>query len=208
MNADELRISLDRLLNVLIEKESPLVPRLKEGIERDYINDIIKQDELIFPEELYTYYGWRNGFSIGPDEFISMATVTLFTLGNPIPIETSLEEYFEYSFINGYWDKKYFPLFESGIGDYYLIDLDPDSPNYKMIMFFSPATPYFQGVISFSDSFQKLIYTITECYERKYYFFEEFEGNRVFGATRGASFELWKQNNPKSEYWRTLGEFR
>ena len=208
MSTEELSNSLDRLLEVLVEKESPLVARLKKGIDKDYINSIIEPHEIIFPEELFTYYGWRNGFTIGPDEFISMASVTLFTLGNPIPVETSLEEYFEYSFVNGFWEKKYFPLFESGIGDYYLMDLDPDSSNYKMIMFYSPATPYFQGVISFSDSLQKLIETIVECYERNIYFFEEFEGDKVFVTIPGTSFELWKKNNPKSEYWRTLESFR
>jgi hypothetical protein len=104
--------------------------------------------------------------------------------------------------------KKVFPIFESGLGDYFLLDIDQKSDTHGMIMFWSPSDPYFQGVISIADSFVSLLKTLLKCYKEGIYLFEKnADGQRVLVCDPKAEHSIWENNNPQSQYYKVLRFF-
>ena len=199
---------LDQLLEVLTNLNSPLVPFLQLGVSIEYIKEETSTIPLNIPEELFIFYGWKNGITNKNIEDYPLSTFELFTLANPISIEDSIEIHKFHAIDKNYWENKYFPLFESGLGDYFLQDIDSKSETSGMIMFFSPISPYFQGVITIADSFVSLIETILSCYKEKIYNFQiDAEGKKYLTTKSHPEFTLWEKHNPKSQYRKVLQSF-
>ena len=71
------------------------------------------------------------------------------------------------------WNLNQFPLFESTAGEFLLIDCDPNSPSYKMILFHSVGSTDFDMIITLYDSLHSMFTTINECFRRKIYQYED-----------------------------------
>jgi len=86
---------------------------LQNGVNRNYINELIKPFQVPFPEELYTLCEWKNGIANAGLKEEGQEASNLFTLHFPMSIENSIEAYKYYSFEYSYWDKRYFPFLKA-----------------------------------------------------------------------------------------------
>jgi hypothetical protein len=185
---------LDKLLIVLKEKGFAIVEWFDAGIERGIIRS---QVELSFPNEVFELYEWRNGIKEDLLQNKTIGDLTFFGLGYFPNFGRSLITYNNYK--NHYWEKAFFPLFESGGGEYYLINCDKLSNDYKTIFFWSPSDEMFEDVISIFDSLNNLIESIIHCYDSGAYYLDENKSLRIDG---NKEIEVCTKLNPQSEYWK------
>jgi hypothetical protein len=184
--------------------KSPLVHRFNKGISEMEISGLIMPLELSFPQPLVEYFQWKDGLIREGLEDIPLAGFNLFPFGSPFSLKEAVEIFQYYAIDHGHWGVNFFPVFESGLGDYLLLDINEASPTSGMVCFSSPADPNAQGVVSYADSLNRLIEAIIECYQKEVYYFTEFEGHRILEEHYDAGFNIWKNNNPRSEYWKIV----
>ena len=204
-------IDLCEQLLLELQKSRSLVPLyLQPGISRSDVERSLQVAgiDISLPEEVYSLYGWRNG--IDEDESDSESTpfgqLQLFTLGIYISLNLAIQEYAQNAIRQSYWPKTLFPLFGSVGGDYYLIDTGNTSLTYGMIMYYSPANPYFQGAVSIFDSLESCLRSVTECYSTKAYHFDLDSHYFEIDALREKA--IWRKHNPRSEYYKILDKFK
>jgi hypothetical protein len=197
---------LDKLYKILEAADSPLVLLLQEGISESYIDNALSTNgiTLNLPPEVYDLYAWRNGIKGYGIEPSIEGDIRLFDGGAFFPIEFAIESYIYYALRNTYWKEGLFPLFETGGGEYYLMDCKEESETYRMIFYFSLANPYIQGVISQFDSLESLFTSIVECYEKSVYYYVTEPEKQLMVSVTGEQ-QIFQKNNPKSEYWRKFG---
>ncbi|HEX6432510.1 MAG TPA: SMI1/KNR4 family protein [Niastella sp.] len=193
-NIEEL---LNRLLQVLTEVNAPLVNMLQKGIDRSAIEAEITELEISLPEEVYSLFNWRNGISLTGNNTFNQAW--FFPLGSLTSLEDSTANYRFNAGNDGYWNEKMFMLFESGVGEMYLIDCDDKSPTYRMIYKHWAGAVDFEVVITMYDSLECFLRSVNECFETKAYYYDE-TGGFIFDFTKGVMVS--KKNNPKSEMWK------
>ncbi|HEU4554193.1 MAG TPA: SMI1/KNR4 family protein [Chitinophaga sp.] len=197
---NRLVVLLEQLLTTLKSINSPLVELLQPGIDRNHVDELLGRNEIdiALAEEVYTLYGWRNGAS----SHELHGNIELFGGGIFFPLQLGLESYEYYAIQKNHWPKGLFPLFETGGGEYYLIDCREDAVSYGMLYFFSYANPYINGIITYCDSLENLIKATIECYN-KHLYPKSFEPERtLMYAKEEAEANVFKVYNPKSEYWR------
>jgi SMI1 / KNR4 family (SUKH-1) len=163
----------DQLLHELIIVKSPIVSSLQPGNSKEITENLLKEANinLVIPDEVYSLYGWRNGITEDDASSKDFGEISLFTLGIFTPLNFSIDSYKESAIVKGYWAESLIPLFESGGGDYFLIDTHEKSITYKMILFYSPSNPYIHQPTSIFDSLDSLLTNIIECYREKAYYF-------------------------------------
>ena len=76
---------LSELELILKLKQSPLLNKFNEGIKGSYIENVIKNDRLEMPDELYSLYAWKNG--VPATEEFTIGELCLFAGGIFIPFE-------------------------------------------------------------------------------------------------------------------------
>ncbi len=187
---------------------SPLISLLQPGIPREMVDKKLGAADvgISFPDEVYSLYEWKNGVEDDESSEYTVGELRLFTLGIFDSFDVAKGSYLEWSVRGDYWPRELFPLFESCGGDYYLIDTNAHSSTYRMIMFYSPSNPYFQGVASIFDSLDSCLTSIIECYRKQAYFFTS--GSRSLETRPEIVNEIWEKNNPNSEYFRILEKYK
>jgi hypothetical protein len=192
-----LKESLNSFNNLLASINHPSNMMFNEGVDKQYIDVLfISQNiDLKRNEDLYTLYSWRNGIKMSEDA--SIGEMTLFSDGIFISIEEALTSYRHYVFDTGRWDKKLFPLFTSGGGDFLLIDMEPTSSTYNMIHFYSPTILLSVETVTIYDSLDNLFVSVLACYKEGVYYID----NNLF-ESNGEDGDIFLKLNPLSEYWR------
>jgi len=186
---------------------SPLWSYLQPGISKEVVdNNLTKANlDVAFPDEIYSLYEWHNGVNENEAREKDIGELSLFKLGIFSSLSFAIDNYIEYAVQNSYWSKGLFPLFESGGGDYYLIDSNKHSATYKMIFFYSPSNSYFQGVASIFDSLDSLLSSVIECYREKAYYFSPDSPDLEIKPK--LEMAIWRKHNPNSEYYRILDKY-
>lgn len=200
----KLKHFLHDLDEVLYKKRIPIIKFFNNGVDRNNLVELFNKFAIPFDpiEELFLFFEWHNGINMALLDTEPDVDITLFTLGIPCSIEESFRAYLYYSVENSFWTTNLFPLFESSGGDYFLIDFNKNSKGFKKIFFFSPSNPYFQGTISIYDSLLLLIESIIECYEKNIYKLDEAMEELIIQPK--LETEVFRKNNPLSEYWKVL----
>jgi hypothetical protein len=151
------------------------------------------------PAEVYDLYEWKNGLK---EEIMNggktIGEMRLFTSAIFPNFNFSYQAHINFSSA-GYWEKSHFPIFCSGVGDYYVIECDKTSLSYGKVFYFSPSDPDFEGLIAIYDSLSALIVTAIECYKSKAYTIGILNSLK---EDLPAVIEISKLNNPESEYWK------
>ena len=98
------------------------------------------------------------------------------------------------------WGEKKIPLFESGGGDFFLIECDQASNDYGKIYFYCPSAVDFQMIISMYDSLYSLFQGIYECNKQGICEYDSNTG--MWERDKMKVFEIEKRLNPSSEYWK------
>jgi hypothetical protein len=196
----------EQLLLELERAKSPVLSYLQPGISKKDVDNILKLEgiDISLPDEVYDLYGWKNGIYDEEANTRSLGQLTLFTLGIFVSFNIAAVDYRERAVQYNYWPRGLFPLFGSGGGDYYLIDTNKQSVNFRMILFYSPSNPSFQGTVSAFDSLDSCLRSIIECYREKVYYIEP--GSPYFESGDG-EWAIRRKHNPRSEYYRISDKF-
>jgi hypothetical protein len=191
---DEL---LERLEEYWKSVDFPLLPKLASGIDIESIEP--KNFEGQLPEEMKILYKWRNGVK---REFATdlIGRLTLFSGAIPMAIQKVWWVH-ETMAVNEFgWGRSKIPLFESGGGDYFLLNCDVEASEYGQIYFFSPGAIDFELIITVYDSLTTLFQTVLESFKEDLYQVDDNQITRV--ADYPALHRLEKRLNPRSDYWR------
>jgi hypothetical protein len=192
-------IPLEQLLESLTEfwrtNNFPLLSKLAPGIDSNKIEP--RNFTGVTPEDLKVLYKWRNGLK---PEFATelIGRVTMFSGGVPM----NIGKVWRAQDIRGGkevgWGMSYLAIFESGGGDFFLVDCDPNSPEFGQIIYYSPGSVDFDLTIGYYDSLITLFQTTYECYKRGIYTIDDQMFLRVdFAEEAKVAYDL----NPKSRYW-------
>ena len=194
----------DQLLKELEKARSPVLSYLQPGISRPIIDKSLIENniEVSIPDEVYSLYQWRNGVTEDAINSMSSGEVELFRLAIFDSLGISIQNYQGPDLQNYTWAKGLFPLFDNGLGDYYLIDTKEGSDTYKMIMYHPASNPYIQGIASVFDSLDTCLATVAECYRRKAYYY--LPDSPYLEIDPKLEKNLWEEMNPKSEYYKIL----
>jgi hypothetical protein len=210
MSNKKLHNLISLLLQELQATGSPLVGAFNPGLTSDVISSKMFHLGLGNCELLICFYEVTNGID---DKFVEgkdFGEITLFSLAVCDSIETSIESY-QYNVIeHSYWEKGLFPIFSSGLGDFYLLDLRQHQSTYGMIWLFSPTSIIrFGQACTIYDSLEALLRTIIECYRQRAYFFSmeltsEFSSGPYRQTNAELEIEIAKVFNPLSDHWQEL----
>jgi hypothetical protein len=188
-------VLVDKLESALNACGSPLPKLLEKGLSLNEIEFHINKVNLKLPNEVVELYSWRNGTKGETNN------EQLFTLGEFFSLQEAIETY-KYFVENNYWKKSLFPLFGAGNSEFFLIDCEATSNQYKMILFFSLTNYVAQQPLSYFDSLFTLISTVTDCYNSKAYSFDN--GNFFVVKDPSKELEICKKHNPRSDYWKII----
>ncbi|WP_153796891.1 SMI1/KNR4 family protein [Foetidibacter luteolus] len=191
---------LDEFVKVLQYAKSPVVNHLNKGINTERIDSIVKEFDVSLPVEAADLFKWRNGTNIEGLQKLQLET-WIFPLASFISLETCMSVYKQCMDMRYQWKENLFVIFDSGIGDLFMIDVNENSATKGMIFMDSPAAVDFLGPVTVFDSLAACIETQIECYKKGAYVIEE--GTLVV-INHDKKVEISKQNNSKSEYWKEL----
>ena len=119
---------LSQLLNEIEKSLQQLdhscVEHLNSGITSLKIQELFEEIPLQPNQDLRALYTWRNGSE--DSEEITLGELAFFPGFYLMSLEESIQTYLELRERNG-WDKFWFPIFASGGGDFYAMNLAPES---------------------------------------------------------------------------------
>jgi cell wall assembly regulator SMI1 len=162
-NLTELENILDLHNKLLVEFLNP--PLIQSALS--------EKDESIFlrlPPDVQELYKWHNGTKWTNAH---LGSRWIFPLGIFLGFSDAIDAYKQLSGTDEYWKDYLFPLFASGAGEFFLINIDTSHKNYGKIFFYCLDTTSFEVIISFFDSLNSCIATITSCYKTHTYWLKK-----------------------------------
>jgi hypothetical protein len=193
---------LERILESLEDYwrkiDFPLLPRLGPGVDVDSFASV--NFDGVLPDELRVLYKWKNGIK---PEFARdpIGRQTLFDGG----ILMTMPEVWRVQGLlggdgdNG-WSRSKIPIFESGGGEYYLLECDASSAAFGRIIFFDIGSVDFERTVGMYDSLGKLFQTVLKAYEDG--LFRVGDHGYLEVSDYKELSRLKKEFNPGSDYWR------
>ena len=153
---------LSQLLNE-IEKslqqlDHPCVGHLNPGISSQKIQELFEKIPLQPTQDLHALYAWRNGSK--DCEGITLGELAFFPGFYLMSLEESIQTYLELRERNG-WDKFWFPIFASGGGDFYAMNLAPESQGQILGFYVFEE----EGQVEYW-SLKSMLATLKACYEQ------------------------------------------
>ena len=115
---------LNEIEKSLQQLDHPCVDHLNPGISSQQIQELFEEIPLQPTQDLRALYTWRNGSE--DSEEITLGELAFFPGFYLMSLEESIQTYMELRARNG-WDKSWFPIFASGGGDFYAMNLAPES---------------------------------------------------------------------------------
>jgi len=115
---------LNEIEKSLRQLDHPCVDHLNPGISSQQIQELFEEIPLQPNQDLHALYAWRNGSK--DSEGITLGELAFFPGFYLMSLEESIQTYMELKARNG-WDKSWFPIFASGGGDFYAMNLDPEA---------------------------------------------------------------------------------
>jgi hypothetical protein len=190
----DIKKILEKIEAVLKRQCPKLYAKLLDGIGENEVREIAKN--LSLPADLITLYNWHNGIEGIGEEIIEK--IEIFNFGIFLPLEVALWHR-EYVFDFGEdWEKDYFPVFSSTVGDYYLMNINNNSDNYGNLFFYSPALLITEPEMAF-EGLAGLFISLTELYEDAKITYTETKGLKCEAAVVN---EVFRRNNKQAKYWR------
>ena len=115
---------LNEIEKSLQQLDHSCVEHLNSGITSLKIQELFEEIPLQPNQDLSALYTWRNGSE--DSEEITLGELAFFPGFYLMSLEESIQTYMELRARNG-WDKSWFPIFASGGGDFYAMNLAPES---------------------------------------------------------------------------------
>ena len=115
---------LNEIEKYLQQLDHPCVDHLNPGLSSQKIQELFEEIPLQPNQDLHALYTWRNGSK--DSEGITLGELAFFPGFYLMSLEESIQTYMELR-ARDVWNKFWFPIFASGGGDFYAMNLSPEA---------------------------------------------------------------------------------
>lgn len=115
---------LDEIEKCLQQLHHSCLDHLNPGLSFQKIQELFEEIPLQPTQDLRALYTWRNGSE--DSEGITLGELAFFPGFYLMSLEESIQTYLELRETDA-WDKSWFPIFASGGGDFYAMNLAPEA---------------------------------------------------------------------------------
>ena len=184
---------LDKIETSLHKLNHPCVHHLNPGISSQKFQALFEKTPFQSNQELCSLYSWRNG--LGDSKDATLGELAFFPGFYLMSLEESIQTYMGLRATDA-WDYSWFPIFASGGGDFYAMNLAPEAQG-EMIGFYmyeeAPSVEY--------NSLESMLKTFDECYKEGI-IFKNSEGYLDMDYYKHA--EIAHRNNPSLNIWNNI----
>lgn len=149
---------LNEIEKSLQQLDHSCVEHLNSGITSLKIQELFEEIPLQPNQDLRALYTWRNGSE--DSEEITLGGLAFFPGFYLMSLEESIQTYMELRARNG-WDKSWFPIFASGGGDFYAMNLAPEAQGQILGFYVFEE----EGQVEYR-SLKSMLATLKACYEQ------------------------------------------
>ena len=174
----------------LQELDHPCVDHLNSGITSLKIQELFEEIPLQPNQDLHALYAWRNGTK--DSEGITLGELAFFPGFYLMSLEESIQTYMELRETDD-WDKSWFPIFASGGGDFYAMNLAPEAQGQILGFYVFEEDPQIEYL-----SLKSMLTTLKACYEQGIIFRNE-QGYLDMDYRKHA--EIAHEINPDLQIW-------
>ena len=181
---------LNEIEKSLQQLDHSCVDHLNPGISSQQIQEFFEKIPLQPNQDLRALYTWRNGSK--DSEGITLGELAFFPGFYLMSLEESIQTYLELRERNG-WDKSWFPIFASGGGDFYAMNLAPEAQGQILGFYVFEE----EGQVEYW-SLKSMLATLKACYEQGIIFRNE-QGYLDMDYRKHA--EIAHDINPEVKIW-------
>ena len=182
---------LNEIEKSLQQLHHPCVDHLNPGLFSQKTQELFEEIPLQPNQDLHALYAWRNGSK--DSEGITLGELAFFPGFYLMSLEESIQTYLELRARDA-WDKSWFPIFASGGGDFYAMNLAPEAQGQIL------------GIYVFEEeaeveyrSLKSMLATLKACYEQGIIFRNE-QGYLDMDYKKHA--EVAHEINPDVKIWQ------
>ena len=181
---------LNEIEKCLQQLDHSCLDHLNPGLSSQQIQELFEEIPLQPNQDLRALYTWRNGSK--DCEGITLGELAFFPGFYLMSLEESIQTYMELRARNG-WDKSWFPIFASGGGDFYAMNLAPEAQGQILGFYVFEE----EGQVEYW-SLKSMLATLKACYEQGIIFRNE-QGYLDMDYRKHA--EIAHDINPEVKIW-------
>lgn len=181
---------LNEIEKCLQQLDHSCLDHLNPGLSSQQIQELFEEIPLQPNQDLRALYTWRNGSK--DCEGITLGELAFFPGFYLMSLEESIQTYMELRARNG-WDKSWFPIFASGGGDFYAMNLAPEAQGQILGFYVFEE----EGQVEYR-SLKSMLATLKACYEQGIIFRNE-QGYLDMDYRKHA--EIAHDINPEVKIW-------
>ena len=181
---------LNEIEKSLQQLDHSCVVHLNPGISSQQIQELFEKIPLQPTQDLRSLYTWRNGSK--DCEGITLGELAFFPGFYLMSLEESIQTYLELRERYA-WDKSWFPIFASGGGDFYAMNLAPEAQGQILGFYVFEE----EGQVEYR-SLKSMLATLKACYEQGIIFRNE-QGYLDMDYRKHA--EVAHDINPEVKIW-------
>lgn len=186
--------TISQLLNEIEKSLQQLhhscLDHLNPGISSQQIQELFEKIPLQLTQDLRALYTWRNGSK--DIDGVTLGELAFFPGFYLMSLEESIQTYMELRERNG-WDKFWFPIFASGGGDFYAMNLAPEAQGQILGFYVCEEETQVEY-----RSLKSMLATLKACYEQGIIFRNE-QGYLDMDYRKHA--EIAHDINPEVKIW-------
>jgi len=181
---------LNEIEKSLQQLDYPCVDHLNSGLSSQKTQELFEEIPLQPTQDLRALYAWRNGSK--DSDGITLGELAFFPGFYLMSLEESIQTYLELIETDA-WDKAWFPIFASGGGDFYAMNLYPEAKGQILgfYVFEEEAQVEYR-------SLESMLATLKTCYEQGIIFRNE-QGYLDMDYRKHA--EVAHEINPDVKIW-------
>lgn len=149
---------LDKIETSLHKLNHPCVHHLNPGISSQKFQALFEKTPFQPNQELCSLYSWRNG--LGDSKDATLGELAFFPGFYLMSLEESIQTYMELKARNA-WDKSWLPIFASGGGDFYAMNLAPEGQGQILGFYVYEEEPQVEY-----RSLESMLIALKNCYEQ------------------------------------------
>ena len=181
---------LNEIEKSLQQLDYPCVDHLNSGLSSQKTQELFEEIPLQPTQDLRALYTWKNGSK--DCEGITLGELAFFPGFYLMSLEESIQTYLELRERNG-WDKSWFPIFASGGGDFYAMNLASEAQGQILGFYVFEEEPQVEYW-----SLKSMLTTFKVCYEQGIIFRNE-QGYLDMDYRKHA--EIAHEINPDVKMW-------
>ena len=149
---------LNEIEKSLQQLDHSCVEHLNPGLTSQKIQELFEEIPLQLNQDLHALYTWRNGSK--DSDGITLGELAFFPGFYLMSLEESIQTYLELR-ARDVWNKFWFPIFASGGGDFYAMNLAPESQGQIHGVYVYEEEPQVEY-----RSLKSMLTTFKVCYEQ------------------------------------------